>query len=89
MFAALGDVDELNCMARAASASLRFPGASDDMLVVPASACVLMRGLARRAQVGLAREFCDEQGGAAADLSATVRAPSRLAPLAQPPAMVC
>ncbi len=69
MFAALGDVDELNSMARgaaSAAASLRSRCACGD--VAPAA-------LTRRPlQVGLAREFCDEQEGGASPIALTARA---------------
>jgi hypothetical protein len=81
VFAALGDVDELNSMARgaaSAAASLRSRFACGD--VAPAA-------LTRRPlQVGLAREFCDEQEGGASPIALTARAACCTLPHSHPSA---
>jgi ATP:cob(I)alamin adenosyltransferase len=74
VFAALGDVDELNCMARSrrAAASLAIQASK---AALTCAALAVPRRRAARPQVGLAREFCHELDGAAAIADTARRAP--------------
>jgi hypothetical protein len=70
VFAALGDVDELNSMARGAASAAASLALQNCLRQCFPGAALTQRPL----QVGLAREFCDEQEGGASPIALTARA---------------